>query len=285
MSQRFRSALVWAAVVSLSILACGSWIYFVGRPPIGQVVPETTRATVPTPRALTEDDLEHGTRELEQMLKSRPAMRKHLQPGDAMWEWARRQFAGEYLPTRIVWLSDDPSKNQDAECRYDPAADPPAFIRVRPVWATGAEKGQEKPFDVLWSEAAFELHNIRTSIDAVTYWKQACAGKLTKEQWIRKNVARELEAARQTHEFYQAVWRPYCQENSIRFDPRWWWVNTSFNLDEFLAYSTAKGSPNAYWYDYWNSTWDNIIAPYLASTGRAPGKRSAASRPAGALGQ
>lgn len=55
---------------------------------------------------VTNADLVHGDRQLRQMLKDRPNMVKWVKPGDSIWRWTVRQFAGEGLGQRINWSNE-----------------------------------------------------------------------------------------------------------------------------------------------------------------------------------
>jgi hypothetical protein len=278
-SQRNSSALLAAVVAALAVIFCWTWVH--SRRPVQSnlTIVSPAQAVDSTVRTLLPEDLAHGTEQLEKMLSHRPTMRAYLTPDDEIYDWARRQFAGEQLRTRVFWLQDDPKAGQEAECFYDPDANPPAYIRVRVTWAHGPQQGEEKTFEELWSETVYELINIRLYARYCELWADALAGHVSKEQWVRRNAALGLEIAEITRDFYKELWVPLCREHSIGSTPERWYVTMPLDVDEALASMGDDDGPNAHWYRYWNSAWDNKIAPHLAAS-----RPAAESRPASGVG-
>src|SRR5262245_14250279 len=146
---------------------------------------------------IDEGSLRYGQSQLENMLKDRPLMRRHIQPSDELWTWTRRKYAMKIDGSRIEW---DPAASARTDgSEYEPPNNGTAGkIRVGNLplgssgaqaiaewakesddlcirgmfelhtWAMGslpiirdqATAKEAKTFDRLWSLAIFELHNI-----------------------------------------------------------------------------------------------------------------------------
>lgn len=265
MSHR-NSSIVLAALVAALAVAYG-WIWVHQRLPKSSPSTDRPRAQPLTPvrRALSAADLAHGKQQLENMLSRRPAMRQHVKPGDEIYAWAQRQFAGEWLQTRVYWLEEHPAHSAEGDCGFTESANPEAFIRLRQNWARGPRQGEAKPFEELWCTAVFGLIDLRSYGENERLWEEALAGRLSREEWIRRSIARQLGIAQLTHDFYEELWAPFCRERSIACNPMLWYAYTPIDVDPYLSQAAELTDADAAWFEHWDRVWNEVIAPYRAA--------------------
>ncbi len=157
------------------------------------------RAT--TNKELPAASLAHGEQQVRNMLRDRPAMAEHVMPGDQIWNWAVRKFAGEDLGALVDWNPTEPAPFQGASGR--PAPDQHAQIMVSKV-RHDSPSGREASFDELWQSAVFELYNVLTVDEHVKLEQLVADSKLSRDDFVLKAMASEDPAAeRHTGILYQ----------------------------------------------------------------------------------
>jgi tetratricopeptide (TPR) repeat protein len=164
--------------------------------------------------------LEHGEKQVRQMLKERPLMAEHVEEGDALWRWAVRKFAGEDLDATIDWDSTPP---REASADHStPTESRRGSIRVSKYAAYDKQSGPEASFDELWNRAVFELHNIMHRREFLRAWEEAWDGKLTEEAFVARTCAAEHKALQQTRAFYVQVYLPWAKRREAKTRARTW---------------------------------------------------------------
>ncbi len=158
------------------------------------------------------DARRHGERELRRMLKDRPAMGHGIREGDALWEWTVGMFAGRGNDRPVPWSAAPPQPGYDADCRM-PLDGSAAVIRVR---------ADTDDLEVLWSRAAYELHNSQTRAASELLVRAAMAGSIDKQAYVEGVTRLEYAALGRTWGFYRAIWRPWAHERGIHTERRKW---------------------------------------------------------------
>ena len=184
---------------------------------------------------LAKGDLEHGRRQLYEMLMDRPPMAGYGQAAGTLYQWAGRKFAGEDLRENIYWEDIEPTPAFSAETHWATPAEP-ARIRLRSKYGEGANKGKPRSFEEMWSDAVFELYNACNGEEAHRIGIEAAQGKLSREEFVRRMFATESHAEERTRAFYIRVYLPWAKEHHVRLgDPTRWKVAHVFDRAENFA--------------------------------------------------
>jgi hypothetical protein len=189
-----------------------------------------------TARTLNPDQLANGTGQVQRMLRDRPSMSAKLAPGDELFDWAARKFAGEDVPTRIRWQAHSSDKEADAH-HHVPFDGAVGAIYVRPTHGPHSNKpqGSAKTFDELWAEAAYELHNIQSHRGFGDLHERAIAGKVTRREYILASARLEYDALLRTRAFYVEVYYPWAKKHEIDTDPENWRLTLPSRFEDWLA--------------------------------------------------
>ncbi|MGH7774831.1 MAG: hypothetical protein ACREQA_21615 [Candidatus Binatia bacterium] len=207
---------------------------------------------------LSAEALEHGKDQVQRMLRDRPAMKRYVTEGDAIWQWAVRKYAGEDLATTIDWSPDPPDKPDAYNSDHSiPTHKARGFIRVRETYSSGSRTGRKRSFEELWYDAVFELHNISNAPRFLQVFEEARRGKLSKELWIKKNTQIEYDALRRVVDFYKSSWLPWSRTKGFQSDPRIWRVHLPQSYDNWIRlYIDRSGYP----WDTWGCYYDDMVA-------------------------
>jgi len=143
---------------------------------------------------LTADDLRHGERQVEQMLKDRPAMAAFGEKAATLRQWAMRKFAGEDLGKKIIWDASTPESESSAE-NIPPSEGKPGRIRLRARQRSWWVSNDDRVCEDLWSDAVFELYNVTNGERFGQLERDASAGKLSKQEFATRAVTIESRAA------------------------------------------------------------------------------------------
>ena len=182
---------------------------------------------------LTAAEIEQGKKQVEQMLKDRPAMAQYGGKADVLYDWATRKFAGEDLGERILWDSSEPDSFH-ADNR-SPTEGDPGYIRIRKNRLDAPNEANDQSFEELWSQAIFELYNITSAPDFNRFRREAGAGRLTKDAFVTGLADCESRAAEKTRTFYIHVFLPWTKENHIASNPELWYVGGRSDCKDNLA--------------------------------------------------
>ena len=206
-------------------------------------------------RPLPTKDIHYGEKQLRQMLRDRPDMNKHITKNDPLWEWATKQFAGEYLSAPIEW---------------DGAATPASGAGLEYTLPFEGQRGSIRINDAseyLWALAIFELNNIAMAKAAEHVYQKAFRGELRKEEFILGLARTEYTAIRNTQKFYKTIWRPWCKKKGLFSSNKEYWniwsINSSRNFTDWINQFTDQDQYpfNCYGYDY-----DKYVRPHILKT-------------------
>ena len=186
-------------------------------------------------RELSAADLEHGSRQMERLLKDRSEMAAGLTPEDPLYKWAIRKFAGEDIPERIVW---NPTVPDGAEADHGaPSGGEPGMVRLAPRKRgfLGLLPGRKLTFDEHWAHLCYELHNIQGSPDFDQANRLAGRRELTREGYIRQCAYLEYLALLRTRAFYVDVYFPWARSKKIETSPEQWRLDIDPTFEGWLA--------------------------------------------------
>jgi tetratricopeptide (TPR) repeat protein len=182
--------------------------------------------------------LEHGRKQMEKMLKDRPAMAQFGEETEFMRSWAARKFAGEDLGSLIDW-DPTPPLHSDAE-HVAPEGKLHGSIQIEPQYTDGPKQGQARSFEELWAGAIFELHNINNAKEFVRLHKEAEQGRIAKDDYVASIVKYEILAAQQTRAYYVSVFLPFAVKKKLTSEPGLWFSSWWVQPNEALKYFTDK---------------------------------------------
>ena len=222
-------------------------------------------------RELSPEDLEHGRRQMEQMLRDRPAMafvvneqgKKIVVDQDSfLWKWCVRKFAGEDVWSRIHWRSDRPPFSS-ADHAYSEAFG--GFIRISDRQVFGPNKGKPRSFEAMWADAIFELHNIQNAYDSYDHFVETLAGLVTRQGYVRRITELEHRALMKQVVFYEKSWKPWSSKNRIPTNPVTWRVSCPRSYEAWIAGYT---DPGGYPWNPYGKYYEETLVPYLKRKNR-----------------
>lgn len=210
---------------------------------------------------ITSADLQHGCQQVDRMMRDREAMAQVVKRGDAIYEWATRQFAGELTGQRIFWSAGFET-NMPAE--YLAYNHPPSLwgrgsISIREVYAEGPLQGKKIESDALWSCAVYELFNVANYKGFAALHEEATKGTISKEDYIKANAQLEFLAIQRTRAFYHKFYRPWRGSQATIKQPELWYADEPSSYEEWIRqYSDPEGYP----YKYYGEDYDQITGNY-----------------------
>jgi|GEM_PF-3366864 hypothetical protein len=181
------------------------------------------------PYALDAERLKFGENQMRRMLRDRPAMKKYVREGDALWTWGMRQFAGEYCKGGVEWEAEAPEGGFDSVAYHAfPDEGKKARIRVAKNYSLKYfHPGEAKKAPELWYEAAIELCNLMSSKRFEEIEGDAKYGVIGREDYIFRMMAVEdIVTNDRIYGFVTEVWEPHCEKKGLlprdeRFVERW----------------------------------------------------------------
>jgi tetratricopeptide (TPR) repeat protein len=206
-----------------------------------------------TYREPTADDLTHGRRQVEQLLKDRPEMARFVTPDDEIYQWAVRKFAGEDVPGRILWDRELP--DQGWADHRTPTAAKPGRVRLRSALPLSSWLMAKRSFDFdeLWSMLAFELHNLQSYQRFREVAESACEGNLTREGFVLEYTRLEFHALQRTRAWYLDCFRPWAKHEGVPTDGKNWRIDMPLTFKEFMEQYQDKSrypwQPYLHYYD------------------------------------
>ncbi|MBN1393799.1 MAG: tetratricopeptide repeat protein [Pirellulales bacterium] len=205
-----------------------------------------------TDAKLSDAQLKHGRRQVERMLRDRPAMNQYGDEARFLVRWAERKYAGEDFGDPIDW-DPTPPLHSDAE-HIAPEEDANAAVLIEEKYLQGPQRGEPRSFEELWAGAVFELHNVAFAREFIRLHEEADEGKLSKEQFVGGILRFELLAAQRTRAFYLTQFLPWAAKKKLPTDPTlWfceWWDSPATVLDSFDDKSEYPWRPYAREYDW-----------------------------------
>jgi hypothetical protein len=198
--------------------------------------------------------LEHGRRQVEQMLRDRPEMTRYpsasgflqLSASDPQVQWAIRKFAGEDTGFLIYWESKPPMDVNAAEHSSHDASGHPV-IRVAkvgfPITVT-----KNNAFEVMWMGAVFELLNVTRHKRFDKLAERAWKMEIDRLGYISGMALVEYVDLRQLQAYASATWVPWARTAGAKIDERLWWLGLPATFEEWIDRYRDK---NAYpWHPY-----------------------------------
>lgn len=248
--------IVLVAVVSIFGAAMATHYYYVYR--------NHPRAWPFTPKLpplkkfpLTASDLAFGQKQVDQMMRDRPAMAQLVEKGDVIYEWTVRQFAGESLGHRILWrpvISADIAPFILAY-NWGPSNSSYGSIFVRNKYTDGPKKGESIDSEELWSMVVFEAFNISNWRAFSASESAAFFGKLSRDDYIKQMAQTEFSATKRTTQFYQEIWQPWVAKSGAATQPHLWFVDAPNSFEEWIKLYT---DPSRYPYGYYGPDYDRL---------------------------
>lgn len=172
-----------------------------------------------TDKKLSAEALAHGEQQIRQMLKDRPAMATHVAPGDKLWTWAVRKFAGEDLGTLVYWDSTTPVMAAAANVPSDGKSY--GRIQVAPSEITSFVK--EGSFEELWRNAVFELYNVASSPKFFEIERKARQSSVTRDEYVTMYLNTEEFALQRTRAFYITSFLEWMPDGVMENTNPWMW--------------------------------------------------------------
>jgi tetratricopeptide (TPR) repeat protein len=206
--------------------------------------------------------LQHGRRQVRQMLLDRPAMRQYGEQAQVLYEWATRKFAGEDLGQKVFWDA-SPAPPHTTCANYPPTAARAGFIQVSGSHSNGRDKGKEQSFEELWHDVVFELYNIANAEDFGRLTTEASMGKLSKEEYVAKIIECESHAAEKTRSFYIHICAPLARQHHLRTRPGLWYLAQRSEPTENLFCLVEKESCSR----FYERRYDLVVLHSLVAKG------------------
>jgi hypothetical protein len=222
---------------------------------------------LPEPFKLTAEDLDYGEKQVEQMVHDRPALARAVNKQSPIWQWCVRHFAGASLGYRVSWNSDSPElpglrcDHQLSRDGVDPSL---RFTEFRSSRDEKMESVKASNYD-LWSRAVYELNNMENDPEFARVWADACAGKLTRNEFIIQYSRPEHVAYLKTALVYEHLWKKTWKSEIDA--GRYWYVGTPRTYEAWM--SRFKDRSKYPWSNY-GAAFDNKVVPYLKSIGIVP---------------
>jgi hypothetical protein len=166
-------------------------------------------------------------------------------PGDALWTWVVRAFAGSTCGCLVEWDPAPPTHPSAGSQFIAPEGHKPGRIRVRHKDNADAE--------YYWSLLVFELHNIAYYSEFSSIYKNAYNWRLSSYGFVKEMFTQEYQTAADVRAFYCHIFLPYAIENRHRTTPDYWCLHESLWEDcnsAFAAYTNKSQYPWTYRSEY-----------------------------------
>jgi len=199
-------------------------------------------------KELSKEALRHGEQQVRRMLRDRPAMAQHVTPGDKLWTWAVRKFAGEDLGSLVDWDSGSPEP-------FAARSSPPhgsyhGSIQVA-TESPQNEPGQDWGFHELWCSAVFELYNVTSGRHFEEVDSRRDAGTISREEYVVAMLNVEELATQKCRAFYVKFAVPWFKSKKVPLGAPHVWGCTSFNTsgDPTTELAAWGADPRIPWYE------------------------------------
>ncbi len=224
---------------------------------------------------LSTEAIEHGQRQVRQMLKDRPVMEQYGSEARELYEWATHMFARKDMRQKVFWNASEPPSHTNAMSRAC-AAREPGCIQVSSQSNDGPRKGKDKSFEDLWCHTVFELYNVGNGKDFRRLISQAAAGELTKSEFVAKCIDSESRAAESTRAFYIRVFLPWAKAHHVPTHPTSWFVGCRLDPSDALLH--ARSFENTSYHQYYEQYYDSIVLRSLIVEGKYVDARDLAEK-------
>ena len=133
-------------------------------------------------------------------------------------------------------------------------------IRVRKFFKDWDNVTRKASFEELWSACVFELINIQSASKFMSIHDLALQGKLSKENWVKRNTQTEYFALVELNKFYNTVWQPWAKKNNFESNSYIWRADLPSTYEEWIAiYYQSESS----YIKHYEDRFDESIIPYL----------------------
>jgi len=195
-------------------------------------LPAASESKESVPFVLTRSDIHYGEKQVQQMLRDRPAMANYVKEGDAVWLWAARQFAGESTSSRYAWEAHPKFQHQRLRhaCHEWPHDGHSGWLTVenRDDDQLGGES--------MWNSIVFELLNIRND----RQFRDLCSrvyrgGPISKAAFTKQVANIEYQTTYGVIDFYYRLWYPTLTKKGIAPKESIWSVHPRYvTFDEWF---------------------------------------------------
>lgn len=198
-------------------------------------------------KELSAEALQHGEEQVRQMLKDRPAMAEHVTPGDKLWVWATRKFAGEDLGSLIDWNAGLPPLASHVYPRFETRN---CYIQIAPQ-RPKEENNAPREFADLWSSAVFELYNATAYREFANIEEQAGKGQLTRDEYVLAILNAEELATHRRRAFFIKFVVPWFKSQKLPLGSPYYWGCTQFHTagDPRTDLEAWGGDSRIRWYE------------------------------------
>jgi hypothetical protein len=177
-------------------------------------------------------------------------MGEFARKGDPIWNWAARQFAGEYTGKRYYWNGDPAFKR--AQCaiafHHVPSGKDVGYVSVR----NSDEDGYIVSPEQMWAVLIFELYNIRNDDEFRELASRPV--HLSKAEFIRGCAQCEYKALQQLGPFYKKFVQP-AEPINHGLVASYWNLDLPSTFDQWFE----KCKKNTKYIDYYGYMYDKEI--------------------------
>ena len=165
------------------------------------------------PFQLDAQKLTWGESQFVQILHDRPAMAKYVRRGDPVWNWAVRQFAGEWVQGGVKWDPNDPNPLADAFSLPRRGNEKSSIQVTERSTRKKFHFGELKTGRELWWGMVLELCNLKMS-EKFTEVKQLVSnGKMgMEEHCFKRFFVEQVYTMKAVGDFFENLWLPNCQK-------------------------------------------------------------------------
>lgn len=194
------------------------------------------------PYQLSAQNLAHGKKQLQQLLRDRPAMQELVQLDAPIAQWVILQLAGASIKAPIYW-QDSSSRSFPIPAGVNAVHAYPTSKTEARVWVSPNAQAEQQ-----WAGLIYELHNIQNGPAFEKIEADAQHFKCSQEEYIMRYARLEYQAAQATAQFYKDLWKPFCQSKGKSTIPQYWFYYLPPTFEEWAATFTDK---QAYpWHPY-----------------------------------
>lgn len=201
----------------------------------------------------TVESLEHGTKQVAEMLADRPQMSAFIGPRDELYQWAVKMYSETLDGSKIYWSPEEIASigsYRPAAQHRPPYPGRPGVIRINPV-ERGTNSAQA--FERLWCCAVFELHNIESARAFSRLDRLARLGTIDEDDYVKGVFLVELVALQRTRRFYVDVYLPHAKNHRLPTNSADWYCGYGEWETPDVQFSLYKDKDSYPWAPYMRS--------------------------------
>lgn len=169
--------------------------------------------------------LDHGRTQVKEMLHDRPAMERHGEKAEPLYQWAARKFAGEDLSRPLFWSASSKDGNSAGYVLSSPP--PTVGVQEDNSISVRSDEKKEEFFDLFWSMAANHLYLVADEHNRSQLYLSVVRRRISKEDFIKAEFESVDRSKENTRAFYIQVVLPWAKENRVPTHPRCWFIANS----------------------------------------------------------